>query len=58
MNTLKIADAFDQPRIAQERLEQIVVHLNTFDVKTIKSGPGYYQDTGIYTVHFSDRTRI
>lgn len=58
MNTVRIADAFDQPRIEQEKLEKIVVHLNTFDVTTIKSGPGYYQDSGLYIVRFSDQTRL
>jgi hypothetical protein len=58
MNVLRIGDAFDQPRIEQEKLEKIVAWLNSFDAAAIRSGPGYHQNSGLYTVRLSDHSRI
>lgn len=55
MRALRISDAFDQPAIAPERLEQIIDILSRSDADTIRSRAGCKPFSAYYDVKLYDQ---
>lgn len=58
MQALRIGDAFDVAPIDSARFEEIVERLKSYEPSTIRTGPAYNEDTGIYYVRFYDQGHV
>lgn len=58
MRALRIGDAFDVAPIASARLGEIVERLKSYEASTIRTGPAYNEDTGVYYVRFYDQGHV